>query len=89
MAPTAIEAEFTVVNIVGTVTIVAAATQLHLDVEWLPMAGFAVDVAMCAVEPEICLRIVIESPTGPVDRRVADGAITRESVSVGIVRLMA
>jgi len=84
MAPTAIETELTVVNIVGTVTIVAAATQLHLDVEWLPMAGFAVDVAMCTVEPEICLRIVIESPLRPVDRRMAKCAIIGKTVTVGI-----
>ena len=89
MASTAIEAELTVVNVVGAMAIIAAATQSHLDVERLPMTGSAIRVAVRTVQWERRLLIVIEAPTGPVDRRVADGAITRESVSVGIVRLMA
>ena len=68
MAPTAIEAELTVVNVVGTMAIVAAATQPHLDVERLPMAGFAISVAVRTAQRERRFLIVIEAPPGPIDR---------------------
>ena len=68
MAPTAIEAELTVVNVVGAMAIIATATQLHLDVERLPMAGFAISVAVSTVQWERRLLIVVEAPPGPIDR---------------------
>ena len=68
MAPTAIEAELTVVNVVGAMAIIAAATEPHLDVERLPMAGFAIRVAVRTVQRERRLLIMIEAPTGPIDR---------------------
>jgi hypothetical protein len=68
MAPTAIEAELTVVNVVGAMAIIAAATQPHLDVERLPMAGFAINVAVRTVQGERRFLIVIEAPPGPIDR---------------------
>jgi len=68
MAPTAIEAELTVVNVIGAMAIVAAATQPHLDVERLPMAGFAISVAVRTVKGERCLLVVIKAPPGPIDR---------------------
>jgi hypothetical protein len=68
MAPTAIEAELTVVNVVGAMAIVAAVTQPHLDVERLPMAGSAINVAVCTVQWERRFLIVIEAPPGPIDR---------------------
>ena len=89
MAPTAIEAELTVVNVVGAMAIIAMATQLHLDFERLPMAGFAFRIAVRTVKGERRLLVVIEAPPGPFDGRVADRAIARKAVPVGVVRLVA
>jgi hypothetical protein len=68
MAPTAIEAKFAVVNIIGTMAIIAAAAQSHLDVKRLPVAGVAIRVAVRTVQGERRLLVVIEAPPGPIDR---------------------
>ena len=89
MAPATVEAELAIVDIVGTMAIIAAATQLHLGGERLPVAGFTVGIAMCAVKREAGLPVMIETPLRPVDRRVAQGAIVGQTVAMGICRRMA
>ena len=68
MASSAIKAELTVVNIVGAMAVVAAATQVALRVERLAMTGLAVCVDVRTIESKFGLTAVIETPPGPVDR---------------------
>lgn len=89
MAPSTIKAELTVVNVVGTMAIVAAGTESHLDIERLPMAGFAISIAMSAVKRKCRLTVVIEAPPQPVDRRVAKCATVRKTVTVRVFRRVA
>jgi hypothetical protein len=88
MAPATIETEFAVVNVVGPMTVVATTAQPHLGFHRLPMTGFALGIAMRAVERETGLLVVIKAPLRPVDRRVAHCAVVGEAVSVGVVRLV-
>jgi hypothetical protein len=85
MAPATIETKLAIVDVVGTMTVVAAAAQPHLVFHRLPMTGFTLCIAMCTVEGKIGLRVVIETPLRPVDRRVAERAVVGEAVSVRIV----
>ena len=89
MAPSTIKAELTVVNVVGTMAIVAAGAESHLDIERLPMAGFAVSIAMSAVKRKCRLTVVIEAPLRPVDRRVAECATVGKAVAVRVFGRMA
>lgn len=89
MAASTIEAELTVVNIVGTMAIVAAGAESHLDVERLPMAGFAISIAMSAVKRKCRLTVVIEAPPRPVDRRVAECTTVGKAVAVRVFGLVA
>ena len=89
MASSAIKAKLAVMNIVGSMAIVASAAQLSLGVERLAVAGFAVDIVVRAIKWEGGLPVVIKTPFRPVDRRVAEGAVIGEAITVGILRLVA
>lgn len=89
MAPATVEAELAIVDIVGTMAIIAAAAQVHLGGERLPVAGLTVGIAMRAVEREAGLPVMIETPLRPVDRRVAKSAIVGKTVTVRIFGRMA
>lgn len=89
MAASTIEAELTVVNIVGTMAVVTAAAQPHLEVERLPMAGLAGGITMSAMKGEVRLTVVIEAPPQPVDRRVAKCATVGKTVTVRVFRRVA
>jgi len=88
MAPATIESELSVMNVIGTMTVVAAAAELYLDRHRLPMTGFALRIAMRTVERKTGLLVVIETPLRPVDRRVAEYAVIGKPVSVGVLRLV-
>ena len=85
MAPSAVGAELSVMDVVAGVTITAATTQSHLDIERLPMTGVAADRAVGAIEHEAGLRVVIERPLRPVDRRVTHCAVIRKAITVRVV----
>lgn len=89
MAPSTIKAELTVVNVVGTMAIVATGAESHLDIERLPMAGFAISIAMRAVKRKCRLTVVIEAPPRPVDRRVAKCATVGKAVAMRVFGRMA
>ena len=89
MAPATVEAELAIVDIVGTMAIIAAAAQVHLGSERLPVAGLTVGIAMRAVKREAGLPVMIETPLRPVDRRVAKSAIVGKTVTVRIFGRMA
>lgn len=86
MAPAAIETELAVVNVVGTMTVVAAAAQLHLHFHRLPMTGFTLDIAMRTVQRKIGLPVMVKTPFRPVHRRVARRTVVGEAVAVRVVR---
>ena len=89
MAASAVEAEFAVVHVVGTVTIAAALAELRMCAQGLPMAMVAGHRGVRTQQREICLRIVIEAPLLPVDGVVTGGAVVVEATFVGIVVPMA
>lgn len=88
MAPATIKAKLAIVNIVGTMTVIAAAAQPHLIFHRLPMTGFTLRIAMRTIERKIGLRVVIETPLRPVDRRVAQRTVVGEAVTVRVLRLV-
>ncbi len=89
MAPPTVEAELTVMDIVGAMTVVASVAEPELNFERLAMARIATRIAMRTIQHEICLLVVIEAPFRPVDWRVANSTIGRESVPMRVFRLMA
>ena len=70
MTARAIKPEFSVVYIIGPVTVAAAASELAHRGERLSMAIIAGHADMGPVQLEIRLRVVIELPFGPVHRVV-------------------
>ncbi len=89
MAPSAVETELTVMNIVGAMTVVTSVAELELNFKGLAMARIATRIAVRTIQQEVCLSVVIKAPFRPVDRRVASSTIGRESVPVSVVRLVA
>lgn len=71
MAAATVESEFTVVNIIGAVAVATSLTDARLHFERLPVASLAGNVRVCAIQREICLPVVIETPLQPVNRVVA------------------
>lgn len=67
MAPSAVETELTVMDIVGAMTVATSATEPELNFKGLAMARIATRIAMRTVQQEICLLVVIEAPFRPVD----------------------
>ena len=67
MAPSAVETELTVMDIVGAMTVATSATEPELTFKGLAMARIATRIAMRTVQQEICLLVVIEAPFRPVD----------------------
>lgn len=53
------------------------------------MTGKAAKFRMCAVNPEVSLRIVVEGPYAPVIRRVAVGALVTQIPLVHVIRPVA
>ena len=68
MTSSAVSAELPAMDIVACMAISAAAAQSCLDVQGLPVTGVAANGAMCAVESECGLRVVVETPLRPVNR---------------------
>lgn len=89
MAPAAVGTELSVVDIVARVAIAAATAQISLRFQFLPMAGLATDGAVCSVEHEWSLGVVVKTPFCPVDRRVTRRAVIWESFFVRVVVCMA
>jgi len=85
MASTAVESELSVVDIVAGMAVGAAPAKFHLGMQRLPVAGIAANGAVSAVQHKRCLRVVVEAPLGPVDRRMASRAIVRETITVRVV----
>jgi hypothetical protein len=85
MATPAIRAELSVVNIIGAMTVAAAAAQARHRGKRLAMAAIAADTGVRAVQRESRLQIVIELPLQPVNRIVARGAVVLEATVVRIV----
>ena len=85
MAAPAIRAELSVVNIIGAMTVAAAATQARHRGKRLAMAAIAADTGVRAVQRESRLQIVIELPLQPVNRIVARCAVVLEATVVRIV----
>lgn len=85
MTSSAVSAELSVMDVVACVAIAASAAQFCLDVKGLPVTGIAANGAMCAVESKCSLRVVVETPLRPVDRRMAHCAIIGEPVVVGVI----
>ena len=79
MASAAVEAEFTVVDVVSAMTVGAAASEPHLGRDRATVAGLARHIAVRARQFEFGLSVVIKLPLQPVDRVVAHSAIVRES----------
>jgi hypothetical protein len=88
MAATAISTEFTVMNIIRPVT--AKTTTIDTLHFWqsTAVAVVASDARMSALENEIRLHIVIESPDIPCDRVVAAAAFSIEVITMRIVLLV-
>jgi len=72
-------------NIIGAVTVTAAATETRHRGKRLSMAVIATNSCVRAVQREIGLYIVIELPLQPVNRVVARGAVVLEATVVRIV----
>jgi len=68
MTSSAVRAELSVMDVVACVAIAAPASQSCLNVQGLPVTGIAANGAMCAVENECGLRVVVETPVRPVNR---------------------
>ena len=88
MATPAIRAELSVVNIIGAMTVAAAAAKTRHRGKRLPVAVIATNSCVRAVQREIGLHIVIELPLQPVNRVVARGAVVLEATVVRIVLAM-
>ena len=71
MAAAAVSSKFTVVDIVTGVAIAATAAKRRLNIQRLPVAGFAADGAVRTVQAEAGLSIVVKAPFGPVNGRMA------------------
>jgi len=89
MAAPAIRAELSVVNIIGAMTVAAAAAETRHRGQRLAMTAFAADTGVRAVQWESRLQIVIELPLQPVNRIVARGAVVLEATVVRIVLAVA
>jgi len=89
MATPAIRAELSVVNIIGAMTVAAAAAKTRHRGKRLAMAALAADAGVRAVQWEACLQIVIELPLQPVNRIVARGAVVLEATVVRILLAVA
>ena len=89
MTPPTVSAELTIVNVVARVAVAAASPQEHLGLKRLPVASVAADGAVRAFEHESCLRVVVETPSVPVDRGMARRAVVRETTLMGIIIGMA
>lgn len=79
MTAATVETELTVMDVIGAMTVGATAAESRLQGHRAPMAALTGDVAMCAIENEAGLGIVIELPLRPVDRVVAQRAIVVEA----------
>ena len=79
MAPSAVGSKFAVVNVIAAMAAAAVRSQARLNDQWLPMAGFAGDIDVCAFEGKCGLHIVIKLPLQPVDRVMAGSAGVSES----------
>lgn len=84
MASTAVEAEFAVVYVIGLMTVGTAAAQPVLRGKGAPVTAVARHLQMRALQGKVRLPIVIELPLQPVHRVVAQGAVLREAVRMGI-----
>ncbi len=89
MTPATVEAEFTVVDIVRPVTVGAPAPQPGLRRQGTAVTAGAGDFAMSALQGKVRLPVVVELPLQPVDRVVAQGAVLRQAILVGIGLAMA
>lgn len=89
MAATAVEAEFAVVHVIGSMTIGAPASQPGLRGQWPPVAAVALHFEVCTLQGEVRLSVVIELPFQPVHRVVAQGTVSREAIRVRVAFAMA
>ena len=89
MAAPTVEAEFSVMHVIRSVTVTAAITEFHLSRKRLPMTGLTRDGRVRAEQRECCHLIVVEAPALPVDRRVAAPAILGETTLMPVVLLVA
>ena len=89
MAAPAIRAELSVVNIIGAMTVAAAAAKTRHRGKRLAMAAIAADAGVRAGQWKLRLQIVIELPLQPVNRIVARGAVVLEATVVRILLAVA
>ena len=84
MAAAAVEAEFTVMNVVRLMTVGTSASQPRLRGERPPVTGVALNFEMSTLQGKVRPPVVVELPLQPVHRVVAQGAVLREAVRVRI-----
>jgi len=82
MTPAAVGTKLSVMDIVARMTVATAPAELCLHFQVLPVACFATDRLVSAIKNESSLGVVVEAPSGPVDRRVAHAAVIRETAVV-------
>lgn len=85
MTTAAVGPEFTIVIIVGPVTIATVPIDVFHLVEWAAMAVVAGDGDMSALEQKVGLLVVIERPYIPADRVVAGVAAVKEVAAMRVV----
>ena len=89
MASAAVETEFAVVHVVGTMTVGASAPQPRLCNQGPPVTAVAWNSKVRALQNEIRLPVVVELPLQPVHGVVAQGTILREAVCMRVAVAMA
>ena len=89
MTSAAVETEFAVVNVIGTMTVGASASEPRLRNQGSPVTAVAWNFEVRALQGKVRLPIVVELPLQPVHGVVAQGTIFREAVCVWIAVPMA
>jgi len=89
MTSAAVETEFAVVNVIGTMTVGASASQLRLRNQGPPVTAVAWNFKVRALQGKVRLPVVVELPLQPVHGVVAQGTILRETVRVWVAVPMA
>ena len=89
VTPAAVETEFTVVDIIRTMTIGAPASKPGLRRQRPAVTAGAANFEMCALQGKVCLPVVVKLPLQPVHRVVTEGAVLRKAILVRIGFAMA
>ena len=89
MTSAAVETEFAIVNVIGTMTVGASASQPRLRNQGPPVTAVAWNFKVRALQGKVRLPVVVELPLQPVHGVVAQGAVLREAIRVRIAVAMA